>query len=602
MSKVLWNVFLAAFLIAFGILHAHAATVSPVWRNDTATNIISFNDTFGHQVSIGTYNASTGTWAIPAGGIAGTSGGILYFPNATTWASSAVLSANQIILGGGAGVAPSTPIGLGTTTQLLHGNASGAPAFGPIVSADLTTALASPPPMGVTAPNTGAFTGLGIIGTGLTAVTQAQRAPLFIWYDPACVVGTHVCATLPAGANAGLQVWIGPTPTATPAANSPEAALIAITNGNNRFNLFGLNIICGVAGPLEGLSADFIDTPCIGIEVDVFNSATSTPSSYAARNRFVSATTGTYNKVGIGIFNSPAVAQVTAALAIWSPGVNESGSFFEGISISRVSDVGLHFLSDPNSSVDSYNAFGVCAICDDSRSARFAYFGNFTHAGPMIDVSSGASFTGGFYRGSASSASNVLFTNLANFANTITIDSGLSATQQSNLSFNNRGTQKWILSKAATDDNLYVFNSVTANNVFEFDKTDAVLALVPFTANVAFTATTTFSAVSLVNSATAPTVASGFCTSPTIPASNGNWAFTINVGSACAASTGTLTMPTAAHGWACNADDVTTPATNSVRQTGGTTTTVVLTNYARTTGIAANFTSSDVIEVFCHAN
>lgn len=67
----------------------------------------------------------------------GTSGGILYFSSTSTLASSALLNANQIVLGGGAGTAPSTPVGLGTTITVLHGNASGAPSFGAVVSADL---------------------------------------------------------------------------------------------------------------------------------------------------------------------------------------------------------------------------------------------------------------------------------------------------------------------------------------------------------------------------------------------------------------------------------------------------------------------------------
>lgn len=63
----------------------------------------------------------------------GTSGGVLAFTATTTIASSALLGANQIVLGGGAGFAPSTLGALGVTTQVLHGNASGAPSFGAVV-------------------------------------------------------------------------------------------------------------------------------------------------------------------------------------------------------------------------------------------------------------------------------------------------------------------------------------------------------------------------------------------------------------------------------------------------------------------------------------
>ena len=106
----------------------------------------------------------------------------------------------------------------------------------------------------------------------------------------------------------------------------------------------------------------------------------------------------------------------------------------------------------------------------------------------------------------------------------------------------------------------------------------------------------------LVGSYTAPTISSGFCsTSPSIPNANGTWAFTINVGTSCSGSTGTLSMPAAATGWACSFQDVTTPASYVISQTGGATNTVTLTSYARTTGIASNFTASDIIRASCHA-
>jgi hypothetical protein len=104
---------------------------------------------------------------------------------------------------------------------------------------------------------------------------------------------------------------------------------------------------------------------------------------------------------------------------------------------------------------------------------------------------------------------------------------------------------------------------------------------------------------SLAISGTAPTIASGFCTSPAVSASNGTAAFAITIGTGCAASTGTVTMPAATTGWACHIVNVTTPATNNPKQTGGTTTTVTVTNYAMTTGVAANFTASESLRFHC---
>lgn len=73
---------------------------------------------------------------------AGTSGGILGFTGTTTLASSVALTANALVLGGGAGATPTPMASLGTTSTLLHGNAGGAPTFGAVVAADIGTAVA----------------------------------------------------------------------------------------------------------------------------------------------------------------------------------------------------------------------------------------------------------------------------------------------------------------------------------------------------------------------------------------------------------------------------------------------------------------------------
>lgn len=102
-------------------------------------------------------------------------------------------------------------------------------------------------------------------------------------------------------------------------------------------------------------------------------------------------------------------------------------------------------------------------------------------------------------------------------------------------------------------------------------------------------------------SATAPSISSGFCTSPSISNNNGTAAFTITIGSACGASTGVLTMPTASVGWSCHFNNVTNPNANTPYQTASTTTSVSITNYVRTTGVAGNWTASDVVTAECTA-
>ncbi len=78
---------------------------------------------------------TSGTLALT---VAGTSGGIVYFSGATTWASSGALTASAIILGGGAGAAPTPLASLGTTTTLLHGNAGGNPSWGAVLASEVT--------------------------------------------------------------------------------------------------------------------------------------------------------------------------------------------------------------------------------------------------------------------------------------------------------------------------------------------------------------------------------------------------------------------------------------------------------------------------------
>jgi hypothetical protein len=66
----------------------------------------------------GIVSVATGT-TTPAFTIAGTSGGVPYFNSASTWATSAALAANALVIGGGAGAAPATTTtGTGVVTAL----------------------------------------------------------------------------------------------------------------------------------------------------------------------------------------------------------------------------------------------------------------------------------------------------------------------------------------------------------------------------------------------------------------------------------------------------------------------------------------------------
>lgn len=104
-----------------------------------------------------------------------------------------------------------------------------------------------------------------------------------------------------------------------------------------------------------------------------------------------------------------------------------------------------------------------------------------------------------------------------------------------------------------------------------------------------------------VASTTAPTISSGFGTSPTITANN-TMAFKIAIGSGGTASSGVVTMPTANAGWKCDAVDVTTQSTSvfTTRETAYTTTSVTFTQF-NTSMAATAWTAGDDIEISCIA-
>ena len=97
---------------------------------------------------------------------------------------------------------------------------------------------------------------------------------------------------------------------------------------------------------------------------------------------------------------------------------------------------------------------------------------------------------------------------------------------------------------------------------------------------------------SLFSSTVAPAISSGFGTSPSIVEQNGTAAFEVNVGTGGTAKSGVIGLPAAAHGWACQATDMTT--NDGTRETAFSTTSVTLT-------AARAWTAGDVLLITCGA-
>jgi hypothetical protein len=147
---------------------------------------------------------TSGTLALT---VAGTSGGIPYFSSATTWATSAALAASALVIGGGAGVAPSTiTTGTGVVTALgvntgsagafvVNGGALGTPSSGTVTNLTGTASININGTVGATTATTGAFTTVSVSGV-ITSTVATGTAPF-------TVSSTTAVTNLSIGGNAG---------------------------------------------------------------------------------------------------------------------------------------------------------------------------------------------------------------------------------------------------------------------------------------------------------------------------------------------------------------------------------------------------------------
>ena len=278
-------------------------------HNFAPSNVSWSTNTFDYAGSF-----TSGTWngvavAVNRGGTglsAGTSGGVPYFSSTSTIASSAALAANALVIGGGAGVAPSTvTTGTGVVTALgvntgtagafvVNGGVLGTPSSGTVTNLTGTASININGTVGATTPAAGSFTSvtasttLGVTGTTtLTGVATLTANPVLSAGTANGVTYLNGSKSLTSGsaitfdgtnfATTGTATATKLIPTGTsvtgnglylPAAN----ALGLSTNGTNAVYIdSSQNVGIGTSSPSYKLNV--VSTSSSGVSTGVFSNA-----------------------------------------------------------------------------------------------------------------------------------------------------------------------------------------------------------------------------------------------------------------------------------------------------------------------------------------
>jgi len=224
-------------------------------------SVTSVAQTFtGGLISVsGSPITSSGTLALT---VAGTSGGIPYFSSGTTWASSGALSANAIVIGGGAGSAPST-----TTTAAGILTWIGTPS-----SANLAAAMTDETGSGSLVFGTSPSLTTPTVTTAITLNGQAQLrfadsdSSNYVGFQSPATVASNLVWTLPSTDGSSGQVLstngTGTLSWAT-ASGAPGGSNTQIQfnnsgslGGSANFTWDGTNVQLGATGALRFADTD----------------------------------------------------------------------------------------------------------------------------------------------------------------------------------------------------------------------------------------------------------------------------------------------------------------------------------------------------------